>query len=47
MKTKKTIFANNQSLSSVMLEGLSFVLTLGVSLIMIFAVLTIIETLIY
>ena len=47
MKTKKTIFTNNQTLSSVMLEGLSFVLTLGVSLIMIFAVFTIIETLIY
>ena len=48
MKTKKeTIFYNNESLSSVMLGGLSFVLTLGVSLIMIFAIFTIIETLIF
>ena len=44
MKNKKTIFYNNESLSSVMLEGLSFVLTLAVSLIMIFAIFTIIET---
>jgi len=47
MKNKKTIFYNNESLSSVMLEGLSFVLTLAVSLIMIFAIFTIIETLIF
>lgn len=48
MKTKKeTIFYNNESLSSVMLEGVSFVLTLAISGLMLFAFFTIIETLIF
>ena len=48
MKTKKeTIFYNNESLSSVMLGGVSFVLTFCVSALMIFAIFTIIKTLIF
>jgi len=48
MKTKKeTIFYNNESLSSVILGGVQFVLTFSVSALMIFAFFTIIETLIF
>ena len=47
MKNKKTIFYNNESLSSVMLGGVSFVLTLAVSGLMLFAFFTIIEVLIF